>query len=335
MRDKTMKKNFFCVIAVVVILMIIVLPSAGTQSYSGKKVLYVNSYHRGYGWSDDEQRGAEEVLTAANVRYEVLYMDTKNNPSEAFCKKAALRVKNYITEYEPDVLIVADDSAFKYLVMPYYRDASLPVVFCGINWDISEYDAPYSNTTGMVEYGFIEGVYKYVKQFSRGDRVGFLGPDVLSEHKNAEYYGRFVEGGFDHVEFAADFETWKKKFIAIQQKVDMLIFPGPAGIQGWDAREAGKFGFENLRVPIGTESDEMMPFCLIGVTKTGTEQGEYAARCALRILDGELPSRIPVAVNKKGNLMVNLRVADKLNIILTPAVLRNAKEIYGMEEDDD
>ncbi len=303
-----------------------------SDDYSDKKVLYVNSYHPGYSWSDREQAAAMEVLVNSGVQIKVLYMDTKNNSSEDFKENAAFEVKKVIKVYKPDVLIVADDNAFKYVVMPYYRNAKLPVVFCGINWDISEYGAPYKNTTGMLEIGHIEIVYKHIKRFVGGDKIAFLGPDVLSEHKNAEYYGRFVKGGFDRVEFVSDFKAWKDKYLQLQEEVDLIFFPGPAGIKDWQAQEAAEFGFNNMKIPMGTESTEMMSFCLIGADKEAEEQGEYAAYAALEILKGKRPTDIPVAMNKKGKLMINLKVADKLNIIFTPAILRNAVEIYGLKE---
>ncbi|MBN3039978.1 MAG: ABC transporter substrate-binding protein [Candidatus Omnitrophica bacterium] len=293
-------------------------------------MLYVNSYHKGYQWSDGEEESAVKVFKDNNLEYQVIYMDTKNNPEEDFKVKAGKKVKDYIEKYKPDVLIVADDNAFKYVVMPYYRDAELPVVFCGINWDISEYQAPYSNTTGMLEVGLIDGVYKHMKKFVRGDVVGFIGPDVYSEHRNAEYYAKFVDGGFDYVEFAPDFETWKEKYLGLKDKVDMFISPGPSGIKNWDIDKANEFMLRNVNVPIGTESTDMMGFSLVGLSKVPGEHGEYAAKTALRILIGEKPSNIPIVSNKKGYLMLNLAVADRLHIVYTPAMLRNAEIIYGI-----
>jgi ABC transporter substrate binding protein len=324
--------KFKSIICFVFFALTFLTPIAHPFDYSDKKVLYVNSYHAGYEFSDQEQDAAVKALSSAGVQVKVVYMDTKNNPSEDFKEKAGFEVKKIIKGYRPDVLIVADDNAFKYVVAPYYRDAKLPVVFCGINWDISEYGAPYKNTTGMIEIGHIEIVYKQIERFLNGDRVGFLGPDVLSEHKNATYYGKLIEGGFDRIEFVLDFETWKSKYIQLQDEVDLIIISGSAGIKGWQEKEAAEFGFNNMKVAMGTELAEMMSFCLVGAVKKAEEQGEYAAYAALEILKGKRPSDVPIVMNKKGDLMINLKVADKLNIVFTPAILRNAVAIYGLEE---
>ena len=302
-----------------------------SKNYQGKKALYIDSYHQGYYWSDGELSGAKEILADTGIELKVVHMDTKNNPSEGFKKEAGLKVKKIIEEFEPDVVIAADDNAFKYVIMPYYRDADLPVVFCGINWDISVYDAPYENTTGMIEIGLYETIYKHLKKFSQGNRVGFLGADALSNRKNAEYYNRLIEGGLAWREFVQDFESWKEKYLQLQEKVDMIVVDSPAGIKDWSYEEAKSFVLENIQIPMATEGTPMIDICLIGLAKVSQEQGEYAARCALRILDGEKPSEIPVVTNKKGNLMLNLRIAEKLNVVFEPEMLRNAKIIIGKE----
>ena len=111
----------------------------------------------------------------------------------------------------------------------------------------------------------------------------------------------------------------------------MLYLAAPEGIKGFDYQEAERFVMEHMRIPIGTESDYVMPFALLGLIKVPQEQGEYAARAALEILDGKKPSDIPVVINKKGTLLLNVKVADKLEVIFSPAMLRNAKTIYGID----
>ncbi|MDP2923323.1 MAG: ABC transporter substrate binding protein [Candidatus Omnitrophota bacterium] len=308
--------------------------NADAKHYHGKKILYVNSYHPGYYWSDGEQEGAEKVLANTGVELKIVYMDTKNNSSEEFAKQAGLKVKKTIEEFKPDVLITADDSAFKDTVTPYYRDVNLPVVFCGINEDISAYGAPYKNTTGMIEIALIERIYVYLRAFARGDRVGFLGTDSLSNRKNAEYFGKIIPGGFSCKEFVKDFDAWKGKALQLQEKVDMLIVDAPAGIHGWNEKEVERFALKNIRIPVGTESTGMMCVALIGIAKIAQEHGEYAAQIALRILDGQKPSDIPVIFSKKGMLMLNLKIAEKLNVVFTPAMLKNAKVIIGKEKEN-
>ena len=127
------------------------------------RILYVNSYHRGYQWSDDIEKGLLKALSIrikpdgsfnpseSNVDLRIFRMDTKINRSEAFKRKAALAAKGLIEHYRPDLIICSDDNAAKYLIVPYYINSAFPVVFCGLNWDASVYGFPARNVTGMVE----------------------------------------------------------------------------------------------------------------------------------------------------------------------------------------
>jgi len=68
-----------------------------------------------------------------------------------------------------------------------------------------------------------------------------------------------------------------------------------------------------------------MKYALLGITKIPEEQGEWQAGTALKILDGASPSSIPLVKNKRGKLMVNLKIAEKLGAVFSPSVLKNAE----------
>ena len=55
-----------------------------------QRVLFIDSYHEGYPWSDGITAGIQGVFEGTNVTLKVHRMDTKRNGSEEFKKKAAL-----------------------------------------------------------------------------------------------------------------------------------------------------------------------------------------------------------------------------------------------------
>jgi hypothetical protein len=301
--------------------------SKETLPYEEKKILYIDSYHEGYEWSDGIMRGVRSKLNNTGVELEIHMMDTKNNPSEEFKEQAAIETKSLIEQFEPDVVIACDDNAFKYVVMPYYKDADLPFVFCGLNWDASVYGAPYKNTAGMVEVVLLDKAVDEVKEYADGEDLAFLTVDVLSEHKNAEYYETYL--GFDLKEtvFVDNFEDWKTSFTDLQKKVDILILGVPEGIKNFNEEEAEKFVLDNVEIPIVVEHDWLIQYGLLAYSKIAEEQGEWSAETALRILDGTNPSDIPVTTNKKGKLALNLVMADKLGIAFRPGLIKNADVI--------
>jgi len=298
-----------------------------TDSEPGaKRILYVDSYHEGYAWSDGVTKGIKDAVAGKDVALEIIRMDTKRNHSPEFKKAAALQAKSTIDEYKPHVLIASDDNASKYLVMPYYKDADISVVFCGVNWDARVYGYPYKNATGMVEISDIPQLVGYLKRFAGGNRIGYIGADVLTARKNATYYReRF---GFEMSEaYAKNFQDWKSAFSALQQEVDMLLIGNTAGINAWDDEAALAYVKANTRIPTGTVHEHMSEYALIGFAKLPTEQGYWAGMTALKILGGTSPADIPVAQNEKGKLVVNRSIAETLGIQLPSDLLAEAEEI--------
>ncbi|MBM3298742.1 MAG: hypothetical protein FJY85_02165 [Deltaproteobacteria bacterium] len=136
------------------------------QKHKGKIILLVNSYHEGYEWSDGIEKRAREVLDGTGVELRFFRMDTKRNNSVEFGKEAGLKAKAFVDELKPDVVIAADDNVQKYLVVPFLKDTSLPVVFCGVNWDASMYGFPCKNVTGMVEVDMIQELLELLRRYA-------------------------------------------------------------------------------------------------------------------------------------------------------------------------
>jgi len=297
------------------------------KTYDGKKVLYIDSYHEGYEWSDGITKGIKNILNDTGVELKILRMDTKRNDTEEFGKQAGLRAKSIIDDFKPDIVIISDDPAFKYLLMPYYKDASLPFVFCGINWDVSIYGAPYNNTAGMIEVSLIPKLITFLEEYSRGERLGFIAGNTSTDKKNAQYYNKLYNITFTKTYHVNTFEEWKESFQSLQEEVDVLILENNAGITDWNDLEAEAFVLENTKIPAGADQVWLSNDSLISLAKIPEEQGEWSASTALMILDGTPPLDIPMVTNKKGMLYVNLNIAEKLGAIIRPELLKNAQII--------
>jgi len=301
------------------------LLSFGTSQAAKKKVLFIDSYHAGYAWSDGEVQGAKSVI-GDKYEFKVIHMDTKRNSSAEAKKKAGDEAKTEIDSWKPDVVITADDNAAKLVIVPFYKDSDVPFVFCGINWDASAYGFPSKNVTGVLEVSVIKPLMASMEKFAKGSRVGFPGKDNETDRKEA---GNIEKLGIklSITKFVNTFEEWKTEYIKLQDEADMLIVINNAGISGWDDTEAIKFTREITKIPSGSSHDFIAPFVLINYAKLAEEQGELAAGIAINILEGKSIKDFPIVSNKKGQMYVNLAIAKKLGIQFPLEMLKSAKVI--------
>jgi len=297
------------------------------SDYAGKKILYVDSYHQGYAWSDGIESGVREILDESGTELKIIRLDTKRNPDEAFGKAAGTDAKSEIEAFNPDVVIACDDNAQKYLVVPYFKEDSLPFVFCGVNWDATVYGYPTNNVTGMVEVELPDQLVELLKVYANGDQLGYVSIDTETERKIYDTYNqRFFDGKLQGY-WATTEDEFKEAFLAAQQEVDILFVGNNAGSDTWDEDQMQLFLLENTTIPTGSINDWMAPYVLLSLAKSSKEQGEWAAQSALRIIDGTPVSDIAVAENKKGVLILNLDVADKLSVVFAPSLIKIAQLI--------
>ena len=83
--------------------------------------------------------------SASPVTLSLCCMDTKRHGTEEFKRQAGVKVKGIIESWKPDVVIGSDDNYVKYVIVPYFRDAKLSFVFCGVNcWPTWPQGSPVS-----------------------------------------------------------------------------------------------------------------------------------------------------------------------------------------------
>ncbi len=290
-----------------------------------KRVMFIDSYHSGYAWSAGVVAGARSILETSGVEFKVFSMDTKRHQDEAFIKASALKAKAAIEQFNPDVIIACDDNASKYLIEPFYKNHSIPVVFCGINWDASAYGYPYKNATGMVEISMMAELVKELRRYAKGKSIGVLAGNVISDRKSVKNYEDKAKVKFDHKIFVSDIKQWKQAYIKLQNEVDILIIENSMSITGWKPGDIYPFILNNTRIPTGSVQINMRPYVLVGFLQVPEEQGIYTAKTALRILAGESPENIPLVTNHQVIASVNLDLAEKLGIVFELEFLRNAK----------
>ncbi|MBK8176142.1 MAG: ABC transporter substrate-binding protein [Rhodospirillales bacterium] len=293
-------------------------PAADPGAYAGRRVLHIDSYHAGNEWNDRIDAAIAAAFAGTGVDLKVVFLDSKRHASEAEIEVAALRIKEEIERFAPDVVTASDDPAAKYVIAPYYKDAALPFVFCGLNWDAAAYGLPFTNATGMIEVSPIPQIIRLLRPYAHGPRLGFLAEDTETKRKELEYHRKVFGIAYDKVYFADTFAQWVEAFERAQDEVDMLLILGVGAIHDWDARAARELAAGGSRIPAGTDFSWLMNVSLLGVAKVPEEQGRWAAEAAMAILDGVSPSRIPMTYNREGRLYFNPTIAARLGVTNPP-----------------
>jgi ABC-type uncharacterized transport system substrate-binding protein len=308
-------------------LLSLVLILVSTQAYANK-CLFISSYHTGYAWSDGVEHGLRETL-AGKCELKQFNMDTKRHKKEEDKKRAALRAKELIESWEPDVVITADDNAAKYLIKPYYKDHKIPFVFCGINWNVDEYSFPYSNTTGMVEVAPIDALFEKARAIlGYPMRAIYIGANTLTEKKNLN---RFQKAAKKHAislehKLVNSVQEWIDTHRAAD-KFDFIITGSNSGIDDWNEDKVlGYLKSSNKKLSI-TNHGWMMPYTILGLVKVPEEHGEWAAQAALEILRGTKPTDIPIVSNRRWDILLNTALLQQSGIKINESLLRKAKKV--------
>lgn len=290
-----------------------------------KRCLIVASYHDEFVGQSLKVEPAIKVLEG-KCEIKQFNMDSKRNADIEFIKNKALEAKSIIESWKPDVVIAIDDNASKYLVMEHFKNAKVPFIFTGVDWTAEKYGYPYSNATGMIEISPIKQLVRYVKRTVSGVDTGvMIRPNRLSADKN---YNRakkeFAKKGIVLEDGVVNtFEDFKRVFLDAQNK-DFILFTNNSAIKGWDDKIAEEFIYNNIKKLIVTQSDWMVKFSVLGVNKVVEEQGEYAAKLAIEILNGSKISDFPIVANREWNIYINSKLHEKTGIELSKRLMQKA-----------
>lgn len=316
MRATGIAKSLLLVIGLALIL------TACGPGESEPRVLLIFSYHAEYTWHIEEARGAEEVLQREGVSYKAFYLDTKRHADSEWKEQIAVEARKRINEYEPTLVIVFDDNACA-LVASHYAGESLPFVFCGVNVDPAEYGFPATNFAGVLERPDFSGSAELLRLLVPNvERVAL----ILDESPSSEGFVAALEDeplpvAITEVYFTNDFDDWQAKVLAIQSEADAIGLFTYHTIRRQDEEESMspdevlQWTLENSRLPeIAPLDFTVEGGALCGVALSAYEQGTAAAEIAIRILAGESPADIPVAIPQATRAMVNAARAAELGI---------------------
>jgi len=289
--------------------------SCGMQDEGRFKIVYVNSYHQGHPPSDQITAGLMESLPVDSFEVIAHFMDTKRNSSLDYIETQAAALLDSIKNASPDLLVVSDDNAVKYLVKPHLQNQDMPVVFCGVNWSADQYGLSRNNITGILEMLPVEEVMATMKSYYPSmKRLLVLNENTTTSRKTKPLLDTLLNRiGIEVTQaLVDDFDSWKAVFKEANLSYDIIYLQTQGAIKNWDHNEAKEFINQHIKVPLVTCEDHMMPYSIFGMTQVSREQGTWAAETAKKILQGTPPSEIPVSRNQMVSIWFNPDLAEKV-----------------------
>ena len=102
-------------------------------SAQSKDVLVVHSYHQGFFWTDNFQKGLATELDRDDIPYRVVYLDSKRAQSEEYFDKLYQLYRTKLANEEFSAVVVSDNNALNLMKRLAPELNGTPVVFGGIN----------------------------------------------------------------------------------------------------------------------------------------------------------------------------------------------------------
>ncbi|MEK6779382.1 MAG: histidine kinase, partial [Candidatus Deferrimicrobiota bacterium] len=277
-----------------------------------RKVLLLNSYHKGLDWTDKITAGVESVLRGkgSHIDIRVEYMDTKHVNDPEHYRMLYESYKHKFANSRFDLIISSDDDAFNFLLKN--RDdlfPGTPVVFCGVNYFRDSMLAGRDLFTGVVEAFDVNStldtalrihpdtrrVVVYVDNTVTGVANRKIAAEALAARTN-KVEGVFIENLY--------IEEIREKGFFLPPASIVLMMTFPRDRHGNVSEENLHYVSGKCNVPIYSVWDFFLGRGIVGgMITSGFSQGEAAAKLALRILGGEKAESIPVVKESPNRYM--------------------------------
>lgn len=151
-RSLFLRKSFISAVCAALAVLLLAGSAAAEQ---GPHVVVLNSYAKGYRWTDDTVAGFESVFREKmpDAHLAIEYMDTKRvPPSREYFEKLAELYEVKYGDHQPALVVVSDNNALTFIVEYHGRlFPGVPVVFCGVNNFRDEMLRDDLAITGVVE----------------------------------------------------------------------------------------------------------------------------------------------------------------------------------------
>ncbi|MFA8433321.1 MAG: ABC transporter substrate binding protein [Marinifilaceae bacterium] len=310
----------------VVLLLIFLFHSMLSFASARKRILVLHSYHQGLQWTDNVNKGIQEVLESLvqvpEIDYE--YLDTKRNPTEEYLQKLIELYDTKLDKRQYNAIIVSDNNALAFVRnhrKEYFQD--IPVVFCGVNHFRPEMIKGMKAVTGVAEAVDLQGTVEMIHQTQPNIKslvvvnddkttTALLNKQLIAQVEqnfkgqlDFHYYeDLFLEDLVSNVEkirgdTAILLLTFNKdksgKFVSFQENIDLLV--------------------PRSKVPVFIAWDFHMAEGVVGgKVVSGRLHGKAAAGMVVKILQGVQADSIPLMTEPLDYYLMNYQELQRFGI---------------------
>lgn len=270
------------------------------------RVFILHSYDTDYSWVTDINEGFARVLKnkAYNTRY--FYMNTKRNPGVEYKQRTGETVVKMIRDWNPDILIAVDDDAQKFAARHFIDDPKIKIIYTGVNAFPEDYGFDKAkNATGILERLPFEAFKEVFVQILPPNRRKVMhiadssSTSVFIQHEVEAYdWGPMV---LTETILCDTMEDWDRAIDRANREADVLFvthyhtLKDDKGIV-IEPRKVIERMEPRLKIPaIGSWGFYVEDGGMMAVAVSPYEQGEEAARMAVRVIEEKIsPREIPV-----------------------------------------
>ena len=308
------------------------------ESTVQKNVLILNSHgnesniisgYKSRDWTSEitASINSEFVDSKKNIDIKMQYMDSNDNFAEEYSQQLYNLYKAKYKNTKFDVVITLDDNAFNFLIK--YGDSlfpNTPVVFSGVNTFNKSMISDHPFFTGLAKSPDIQNTIDIGLKLHPNTKQIF----VISDKTSYGIYCKHVIYGL--VSLYTDTDKVKVKFLfsdeenitKVKEEISNLPRDTVIFFDGQLKDDDGKnisieqtvdILFKGINIPMYSRSYiQINEQSVGGVITEGSDLGKEIGKLALRILNGEKASHIPVTEDSSHKYVFNYKQLKKFNI---------------------
>jgi len=291
-----------------------------------KSILILNSYDQSQPWTRDQNAGINDILNEDNNGYSIYieYMDWKEFPDEINLKQLKVRLSYKYSNKKIDLIITTDDAALKFaLENRNTMFSGAPVVFSGVDEkNLQGILEEKANVTGVVEMRDPAGTMAAAMKINPNINTVYVMYDnsesgissgILTMNDIRKLYGGIDIVPLNERDLGNLFNKVRKVL------PDSIIICSSYSPKAGNMKLGYDYFYRSLSsespVPVYNLYDFTMGTGVIGGSMvSGRQNGEEAAKLAIKILNGEKTSNLPIERKKFVSYEFDYKVLQRFHI---------------------